>query len=180
MGWVHDVPEDDLYDHEGYAVAVLGDGSEPAASSWWNYDGSEGRPRAIAVRAGCECGWRSKEMFPIDFADHEATEGFEFNDGPFGAWSTEHIGQLLGTTVPLELTEAIATVRRMLAGLASSRPLAAITAAADVEKLAGARLQDAVTVARGRDASWESIGKAAGTTRQSAHQRWSKVLLPKL
>lgn len=192
MGWVHDVPDDDLYDHEGYCVAVLGDGSEPEPvrvpvahregvttpnSGWWLYDGSApDRPRAVAVKAGCECGWRSTEMFPVDFEDQEATEGFEYNDGPFAAWGRQHIDQLLGDTVPAELREAIDTVRRMLTGLTESRPLAAVAAAAEVEKLGTARLQSAVTSSRAhRGSSWDAIGKALGTSRQAAHQRFAKV-----
>ncbi|MGW2845379.1 hypothetical protein [Streptomyces sp. NPDC001274] len=195
MGWVHDEPGDDLYDHEGYCVAVLGNGSEPPPvqqpfagpdgearasgnSSWWLYDGKEGRPRAVTVRAGCACGWRSADMFPADFTDQEATEGFEYNDGPFAAWEREHIGQLLGTAVPAELREAISTVWRMLGGLTVSRPLAAITAASDLEKLSTPLLQEAVKRARQRGESWDAIGKAAGVSRQAAHQRFAKVSLP--
>jgi len=194
MGWIHDVPEDDLYDHEGYCVAVLGDGSEPEPiqvpipgregvttpnSAWWLYTGDQAddRLRAVAVRAGCACGWRSSEMFPVDFGDHEGTEGFEYNDGPFAAWQKEHIGQLLGTTVPPELADAIATVRRMLAGLTASRPAAAVAAAAEVERMGTARLQEAVTAAKAGGASWDAIGKALGTSRQAAHQRFARVLL---
>src|SRR5690606_40184632 len=70
MGWQ---TEQFGTDHEGFPVAVMGDGTEPAPingnSAWWLYDGQDGRPRAIAVRAACECGWRSPEMFPIDFED---------------------------------------------------------------------------------------------------------------
>ncbi|MFD6910104.1 hypothetical protein, partial [Streptomyces sp. NPDC060077] len=155
--------------HEGYPVAVMGDGTEPAPingnSAWWLYNGQAGRPRAIAVRAGCECGWRSSEMFPIDWEDQDETNGFEHGDDapyPYGAWSREHIAPLLGTTVPDDLSDAIATVRRLLADLTSSRPIAATAAAAEVEKLGSAALQRAVTAARDNGGSWEDIGQALG------------------
>lgn len=180
MGWQ---AEQFGTDHEGYAVAVMGDGTEPASikgnSAWWLYDGQDGRPRAVAVRAGCACGWRSSEMFPIDVKDHDGTEGFEYgSDAPFpyGAWERQHIAPLLGTTVPDDLTDAIATVRRLLAGLTTSRPLAAAAAAAEVEKLGSAALQRAVTAARDSGGSWEDIGQALGTSRQAAHQRFAKNL----
>lgn len=35
------------------------------------------------------------------------------------------------------------------------------------------RLDEAVTAARTAGASWEAIGRVAGMTRQSAHQRWA-------
>jgi hypothetical protein len=193
MGWVHDVPEDDLYDHEGYCVALLGDGSEPAPvqvpvphqegvttpnSAWWLYDGSAAdRPRAVAVKAGCACGWRSTAMFPIDADDHEATEGFEYNEGPFAAWQREHIDQLLGTTVPPEVIELTGRLSVLIAGLTKTRPLAAVEAADQLERVGRSRLQTAVTYAREKPtaASWEAIGKALGVSKQAAHQRFAKV-----
>ncbi|MFJ9371358.1 hypothetical protein ACIRRA_44125 [Nocardia sp. NPDC101769] len=45
------------------------------------------------------------------------------------------------------------------------------TAAAQAQ----ARLTEAVREARAQGASWDAIGKAAGMTRQSAHERWSKL-----
>ncbi|MFF9733723.1 hypothetical protein ACF1GX_30390 [Streptomyces albidoflavus] len=190
MGWQ---TEQFGSDHEGYPVAVMSDGTEPAPiqqevslpgggtatspnSGWWLYDGQDGRPRAFAVRAGCACGWRSPEMFPVDFEDHDETDGFEYGGGPYKAWDRQHIAPLLGTTVPDELADAIATVRRMLDGLATSRPLAAVAAAADVEKLGTASLQRAVTAVRDSHGSWEEIGQALGTSRQAAHQRFAKNL----
>ncbi|MGW4125786.1 hypothetical protein [Nocardia sp. NPDC004711] len=49
-----------------------------------------------------------------------------------------------------------------------------LTAAAEVTD-AQARLTEAVQQARRQAASWEAIGRAAGMTRQSAHERWSKL-----
>lgn len=197
MNWVHDVPEDGLDDHEGRCVAVMGNGNEPTpvqqksslpdgetgtnlTSAWWLYDGKSGGPRAVAVRAACACGWRSPEMFPIDFTDRGRTEGWaEHNDGPASAW-THHINSLLGTTVPPEVAETIATLRWLLTGLAESRPLAAITASTEVETVAATILKIAVTTARARpeSSSWETIGQALGTSRQGAHQRFAKIPYP--
>jgi hypothetical protein len=189
MGWVHDVPEDDLYDHEGYAVAVLADGSEPEPiqvpvtgqsgatspnSAWWLYNGHDGRPGAVGVKAGCACGWRSEETFPIDWTDHEATDGFEFNDGPFGAWSYEHIGSLLGTAMPRELSDALDTVAKHVKQLAVERPLVALAAVARMEALVAANAPTAGATARAKDVTWDRIGKVLGTTRQAAYQRFRK------
>lgn len=178
MGW----QTDELGSaHEGFTVAVLRNGTDATADRpWWEYDGST-LPRAIAVRPACSCGWRSDtgEMYPIDFEDQDETEGGEHGDAapyPYGAWMREHIGPLLGTTVPDELKDAIATVRKSLAALAaSSRPLAAVAAAAQVEKLGAAALQRAVTAVRDGGGSWEDIGQALGTSRQAAHQRFAKA-----
>jgi len=48
-------------------------------------------------------------------------------------------------------------------------------AAAEVAE-AEARLTAAVAAARKQGATWEAIGRAAGMTRQSAHERWSRVI----
>lgn len=189
MGWVHDDPDADLYDHEGYAVAVLADGSEPEPirvptmgqddatspnSAWWLYNGQDGRPLAVGVKAGCACGWRSTETFPVDFDDHEATDGYEFNDGPFGAWQYEHIGVLLGTAMPPELSAALDTMATLVEQLATERPLAALTAISRMESLAAVHAPTAGAVARAKGATWDAVGKAVGTTRQAAFQRFRK------
>jgi hypothetical protein len=189
MGWVHDVPEDDLYDHEGYPVAVLADGSEPEPlrfpvpgregittrnSAWWLYTGEEGRPLATSVKAGCTCGWRSTNTFPIDFEHQEATDGWEDNSGPFAAWTSEHIDALLGTTMPTELREALGTVKQLVGQLATERPLVALTAIGQMEKLIEVQAPIAGTWARSRKVTWEAIGRALRTSRQAAYQRFGK------
>lgn len=195
MGWVHDVPEDDLYDHEGYAVAVLADGSEPQPlrfpvpgregvttpnSAWWLYDGTSGRPLAAGVRAGCQCGWRGSEVHPVDFDDHEATEGFEYNDGPYWSWFREHIGSLLGTAMPPELSEALAVVARQLREQAAARPLVALTAIGQLETLIADQAPVAGAAARRTGRTWNAIGQALGISRQAAFQRFSRFLDPDL
>lgn len=195
MGWVHDVPADDLYDHEGYTVAVLADGSEPEPlrfpvpgregitsknSGWWLYTGKDGRPLATAVRAGCECGWRSADTFPVDFANEEATEGWEDNTGPFAAWQTEHIGALLGTAMPTELRDALDTVAGLVRKFSAERPLVALAAIGQLENLVGNTAPTAGAGARLDGESWSAIGRALGTTRQAAFQRFSRFLDPDL
>ncbi|MGW1008218.1 hypothetical protein [Streptomyces sp. F11] len=195
MGWVHDVPQDDLYDHEGYTVAVLADGSEPEPlqfpvpgregatfknGRWDLYDGTEGRPLATAVRAACECGWRSTDTFPVDFDDDEGTEGWETNTGPFAAWQSEHIEVLLGTAMPTELREAIATVAKQVREHARLRPLVALAAIGQLEKLVGDVAPTAGAAARIDGQTWTTIGKALGTTRQAAFQRFKRFLDPDL
>ncbi|MER6366716.1 hypothetical protein [Kitasatospora sp. NPDC001527] len=169
MVWVHE----EIGGHEGRAVAVLGDGSEPDGA-WWTHDGADGRRRAIAIRPACECGWRG-EMFPLDVADHEVAEGTADGTGPYGAWDA-HVVRLLGDQVPEDVAQAIAGLRRQLAELTERRPLAAAAAAALVEKMGTAVLQRSVSAARTTE-SWDAIGRALGVSRQAAHQRWSRVLL---
>ncbi|MEU0023539.1 hypothetical protein ABZ173_38580 [Streptomyces rochei] len=195
MGWVHDVPADDLYDHEGYAVAVLADGSEPEPiqvpvtgrdgitspnSAWWLYTGKDGRPLAAGVKAACACGWRAKEVHPIYFDDHEATEGIEYNDGPYWNWAREHIASLLGTAMPTELREALATVAEQVREHAMLRPLVALAAIGQLEKLVGDVAPTAGAGARNDGQTWTAIGRALGTTRQAAYQRFSRFLDPEL
>jgi hypothetical protein len=195
MVWVHDVPEDDLYDHEGYVVAVLADGSEPEPlqfpvpgregvttknSGWLLYTGKDGRPLATAVKAGCTCGWRSVDTFPVDFEDEEATEGWEDNSGPFAAWQSEHIEALLGTAMPRELREALDTVAMSLREQSVHRPLVALATIARMEKLVGDLAPTAGAAARKDGQTWTAIGKALNTTRQAAYQRFSRFLDPDL
>jgi hypothetical protein len=194
MGWVHEGSEADLYDHEGRCVAVDSDGADlaplqvplhsPSATggthtsntAWWLYNGRDERPVAAGVRAGCECGWRSDDVFPVDFDDHEATDGFEFNDGPYAAWNGAHIEVLLGTAVPADIEDAAATVRKMLDGLAVTRPLAALAVASQLVAHAEQRTIDAAVKARRDGRTWEQVGDALGVSRQAAFQRFGRHL----
>lgn len=180
MGWQS---EELGIEHEGFVVAVMSDGNEPAPliskngaalREWWRYDGKEGRPRAVACRAACECGWTGASIFPVDFADEDGTQdGLDGAPGPYGEWKL-HTLQLAGDVIPQDVADTIATLRRMLADLNQHRPLAGVAAAAQVEKMGTAALQRAVTSARLTE-SWEGIGRALGVSRQAAHQRFAKV-----
>ncbi|MFG2895056.1 hypothetical protein [Streptomyces sp. NPDC048248] len=197
MGWVHDEPDDDLYDHEGYPVAVLADGSEPEPvqqtfslpgggtgsspnSAWWLYNGQDDRPLAVAVRAACACGWRSADTFPVDFADHEGTDGWEADTGPFAAWRYEHIDALRGVAMPRALHEALRNVEQLLQELSAERPMAVLAAVGRLEKLVGDVAPSAGAAARLDSQTWKAIGRALGTTRQAAYQRFARFLDPEL
>ncbi|MFC9223147.1 hypothetical protein ACFT8W_20880 [Streptomyces hygroscopicus] len=195
MGWVHDVPEDDLYDHEGYVVAILADGTEPEPiqvpvstnadltspnSAWWLYNGKDGKPLATGVKAGCACGWRSDDVFPVDFEDEEETEGFESNTGPFAEWQYGHIASLKGVAVPRELREALTTVAQRLREASMHQPLVALTVIGQLEELVGDLAPTAGAAARLDGQTWTTIGKALNTTRQAAFQRFKRFLDPEL
>ncbi|MFD6401212.1 hypothetical protein [Nocardia sp. NPDC060249] len=60
--------------------------------------------------------------------------------------------------------------------VAPTRGTAEVEFAAGEVAEAQRRLAEAVRSARGQGASWEAIGKAAGMTRQSAHERWAQVI----
>lgn len=174
MGWIHESAEDDLYAHEGYCVAVLGDGSDArGTSSWAAYDGREGRALAVAIRARCGCDWTGERIHSVDWSDPEASEGWEDGSGPYADWRG-HIQALLQTTLPKAVSELLTALNANLNELAAERPLAVLEAVHRLEAVAEARGRQAAAAARARSASWEEIGRAAGSTRQAAHQRFAR------
>ncbi|MGW3297656.1 hypothetical protein ACWC9S_27185 [Streptomyces xiamenensis] len=189
MGWICE-PEDgtDLYGHEGSPVAVDAAGVELApirvkksygeapvdATSWHVYDGQQGRPLAAAVVAGCSCGWRSDAWHPINWEDHEATDGSEYSDGPWLAWSELHIRPLASRSMPSALSAALEAVDEQLRDFAHTRPLAALAAVAHLEARTAITARSAGTTARRSGTSWDQIGEALGMTRQGAHRRLAR------
>jgi hypothetical protein len=180
MGWVHDVPADDLYDHEGYTVACAADGTQllpPDGSNkgWWNFTGENSYPRAERVKAACECGWQAAASFPLDWtASWEVIEGDEDGTGPFLQWS-QHIEELRGTQVPADINQALADLRKTLSELTAASPLAAVQAAKLMEASGAFWLTEAVKAAKSGGASWTEVGKALGTSKQNAHERFRHV-----
>jgi hypothetical protein len=71
---------DDLYDHEGYAVRRLPDGT---LTGTWTHATRE----FIAYVAGCDCGWRGTREYP------PTEEGWEL---AVQAWGNEHAEPELG------------------------------------------------------------------------------------
>ena len=96
MGWVHDTGYGPAYDHEGYPVSVLDDGTEVA---YWSAEIGE---RITGWRAGCECGWRggqfySRAEWPTKTGSPpEQVEGFETGGGIYGEWSA-HLAEAVPT-----------------------------------------------------------------------------------
>ena len=97
---------DDLYNHEGYGARRLPDGTLTATWSAAAFD---------AYVAACGCGWHG--------GDHPPTE--EGYDAAVDEWEHDHARPLLGTTVPAEVSEAIADVKEAIRDLSRTRPEAA-------------------------------------------------------
>ncbi|MFJ2745391.1 hypothetical protein ACIO3O_37675 [Streptomyces sp. NPDC087440] len=186
MGWATD---DGL--HEGYAVAVLADGRDATAednlrgnSAWRCFDGTDGKPLAVGVRAACDCydgrgrivkEWRGATVFPVFFEDEETTEGpGEDGDSPYAEWQRTHAAPAAATTVPADVTELLGQVRERLRELAAIRPLAALSAVARLEGIATAAARSAARAAQEDDRSWADIGTALGVSKQAAHQRLAR------
>ncbi|WP_328911839.1 MULTISPECIES: hypothetical protein [unclassified Streptomyces] len=173
MSWL-----DESGRHEGYLVAVLADGGEPAPEPgarkpWWSYNGADG-PRAIGVKGACVCGWRGAEAHPIHRGDDEATEGYEAPTGPYADWD-EHVTLTEGL-VPYDVEQMLAALERRIAELSERRPLTALRVASRIEKAAPGYSLGAVRAARSGLVSWEAVGQAFGTSRQAAHERFARHL----
>lgn len=90
-----------------------------------------------------------------------------------GAWQ-KHIDQVLGDNWPVELREALATVMEQVDTLAKEKPLVALDAITRLERLCSTQAPQAAAAARTTRVTWDAIGRAVGTTRQAAFQRFSK------
>ncbi|MGW0630491.1 hypothetical protein [Streptomyces sp. NPDC002758] len=64
--------------------------------------------------------------------------------------------------------------------LSVARPLVALAAVGQLEKLVGDVAPTAGAGARNDGQTWTAIGRALGTTRQAAYQRFSRFLDPEL
>ena len=181
MGWVID--RDGLREHEGYAAFVVADGrttgtstgggvlirlpdSEDRAAAAWaagrapvNEDTYEFVPwdGVVAWQTRCECGWTGKRWersttLPGEYGGHDPEDAFLPDGETVEARAMQDWDSHVG---PLD----------QLGGVSD--------AAGELEK-ARQRLDQAVREARAGGASWADIGRAAGMTRQSAHERWGR------
>lgn len=163
MGWVHDSGYPPAYDHQGYAQPVLdldlmAEG-EHLRTDWRGRrsEVAQRHPAAVtAWQAACSCGWvsttaHSRDDHPVpDHSAHLGPEDLKADGGAIEREWTRHLHQ----AVPeLALHDVLADVR---AGRG--------------------QVEEAVRAARAGGASWAAIGRAADITRQTAHERWSKVV----
>ncbi|MCB5169470.1 hypothetical protein LG634_32270 [Streptomyces bambusae] len=176
-------------EHDGRPVAVLADGSEPkpflpdpadrrdgpTGTDWWDFDGTDGTPRAAAVRAGCSCGWRGADQYAIDWRQvaQSALPPFSVDiEGPLGDWR-HHIAEVEARTVPLpeHVAELLRRVDTELEALADTGPLAALRAAATLERTA-ARVSRAATRYLGQDeVTAERVATGLGISLAAARSR---------
>lgn len=161
MGWTVEEVSDS--EHEGWAAPALSDGRLSGGSTLGAVlVGDEQVPESqvVAFQAACVCGWRGVSWLRVSDPSstnlrlrrvHTATG---FND---------------------DLPDSVEAMMRD-EWLAHVRPVAVVgpVAVASLEyDQAGQRLTEAVVLARDAGASWADIGRAAGVSRQSAHERWA-------
>ena len=92
---------------------------------------------------------RARRIFAADEEVPYLAERPEVEDAARELWRVEHV---FGT-------DAVGEVQAAAVGAARAE----------------LRLETAVALARHSGASWETIGRAAGMTRQSAHERWRRL-----
>ncbi|MFE7313158.1 hypothetical protein ACFU7T_08615 [Streptomyces sp. NPDC057555] len=171
--------------HEGEAGAVLADGSEPgpayfdvgsgsympSTTEWWAYDGDGGRPVATGARAACSCGWRGTRLYPIDWAQ-VAEDRYHEIEGPYEDWAT-HIDDVEARQIPLpqDISDLTSELEERLAKLADDAPLAALRAAAGVERATRWIASSAARQIQLDELSWSKVAEALGLTEEKARSQ---------
>lgn len=166
MGWLGPVVGN--VQHEGWVVPVFADGAEGVGTTsaqgvLVSMDPEEWRPDAAVIgwRPGCDCGWRGQVWTRVaapDLADPDS--------------------RLLAVTGPwadLEDADETLVIDEWRRHIAPWKGLEAIEDAAAGHAAATRSLNEAVRAAKAAGASWADIGRAAGISRQSAHERWSTL-----
>ncbi|MEU5431506.1 hypothetical protein AB0H73_38710 [Streptomyces olivoreticuli] len=179
MGWESEFGAS----HEGRAVAVLADGSEPgpvyfdmnsggcaqSSTNWWVYDGEGRRPRATHVQGGCSCGWRGAPLHAIEWTrDDDGPAPVLDELDPREDWK-EHLCEVRVRTVPVPsgLEELLRQVDGTMTDLACEDPLATLRALAVLERLVADIGRTASFNARA-DKTSEEIATALGMTSDKA------------
>jgi hypothetical protein len=107
-------------------------------------------PRVIGWRSACQCGWQGAQFYLRS------------------EWPTSEYA-----SAPEEVEERCKAEWER--HLRSALPVLAIHDLAQQVTQAEENLVEAVCAARAAGVSWAVIGEAAAITKQSAHERWSKV-----
>lgn len=171
--------------HQGRAVAVLADGSEPramvydtgsaagqATSEWWVYDGALRAPLATHLRGACACGWRGTGLHLVDWA---ALGDRPYDTDPLGPqedWFL-HVRQVAARAVPVPdaVNDLLQRLDEQLVLLARQTPAAALRAVAALERLAERTGAQAAHRISDGDVSWEAVAVALGLTELDARAR---------
>lgn len=176
MGWQTEDGQ-----HEGYVAHEFADGCH--GSSWSGGPvadtGAGGTMLPVAewqTRGDAEVvGWR-----PV--CDQLSNHGRECWRGELWTRVTEpsdhdpKLRRIYSDTADLDEDIRDVLMQEWQAHVAPTRGTADVRYAADEADAAQSRLAAAVRSAREQGASWEAIGKAARMTRQSAHERWARVI----
>ncbi|MFG2991678.1 hypothetical protein ACGFZK_20695 [Streptomyces sp. NPDC048257] len=144
----------------------------PSTTHWSVYDGRARRPRADALRAACACGWRGAAEYPLDWdtiGDQPLYEADVDLTGPLADWNA-HLSVIRDKAVPLpgELAALLAAVAEQLDAAAADTPLAALRAAAVLERIATHVGREAAGTLHDTDMPAETLATALGTTRSQA------------
>lgn len=184
-------PEEFGSAHRGRAAAMLADGTEPGpvyldlgsgthvprSSHWSLYTGeSPRRPRAVAVRGACSCGWRSDRRHPLEQDDDHATVDVEA--GPYRDWAN-HITAVEAAAAPIPepVAATLAALEEQLAALADGGPVAALRVTALLERLAddvARRALTAIDIGDDPDVgehTWAALATGLGLTEPEARTR---------
>ncbi|MFB6505178.1 MULTISPECIES: hypothetical protein [unclassified Streptomyces] len=181
-------------EHEGRPGVLLADGTEPGpvyfdigsganvhkSTDWWVYDGTLRAPVAAEMRGACSCGWRGTARYPLDWQKIDRRRPYLFDTGdPENDWDT-HIAEVRARTVPVppDLTALIDQLRERLTGLVDQEPLAAVRAAATLERLTEqATTEAAFNIDAPGGPSWDEVGRALGISARTARTRLTRYAL---
>ncbi|MFF4433847.1 hypothetical protein ACFYZ4_32410 [Streptomyces sp. NPDC001513] len=171
--------------HAG-AAGVLVDGSEPgpvyfdvgsrptvpSTTHWSAYDGRHRRPRAEALRAVCECGWRGAAEYPLHWdsiGDQPLYEADVDLTGPLADWNA-HLSLVRDKAAPLPepLAALLVEITGQLTATATDTPLAALRAAGVLERIAARVGREAAGALCDEGVSAETVATGLGTTRSKA------------
>jgi plasmid stabilization system protein ParE len=179
--------------HEGRAIAVLADGTEPkpavfdvghaghVTSEWWVYDGKLRQPLATGLRAGCTCDWRGDIVHPLDWAEVGDHAYDAETPGPRADWRG-HIQQIEARAVPVpeDITELLERLEIRLDKLALDAPAAALRVVAALERAAEQVGENAAigiqADVRGEELTWETVGTALGLPGRAARDTVERYL----
>ena len=173
MGWTSND-----HQHEGWVAAIAPDGRLSASSTAGGMlvHGITGQYQAagefapdeeivpddliMSWRGACTCGWQGELWHRVTTpseADHAAHR--------------EYVPMGEAAYVSVQVESAVQDEWHI--HIAPSEAILGVEAAAKEHRQAGHRLDKTVAAAKAAGASWTDIGRAAGISRQAAHERWA-------